>query len=1338
MPVLQSSRHIRNQTLSNQHLLHTITITAPEPRVIQNSLTVPPPEILRAGIKYQTLAAQVYHDQDDGVPADWEVLGDLNHPMGWRARAYKDNTGKVSVSFRGSATAKEFLVLDAGIALAMIPSLADIDPWLNNLGVNNLQDVVFVGHSLGATLATAKSVAVGGEAYVFDSPGLPGYSQDELSRVYDFESADNIVNDLPYEKAGTGQRYKIPLPPNVVQDIAIRKSYSEQLNAFYFVQNDVTRAINAAYLLVSNVENLMDIHSVSTIGQSMQNMSAGLQQQLSLQDPRYDTASQSGPYAIQMTYQVQSAIDYTNKLAKSARSASPTNQSPTEAENLFEAERKATLQALEDAQTSLNVYQSNYNPDAEETAHISEMRNKLSELQTFSKTASKEDFVDQQQVIANFTRQIKTEIDATASSVTKAVEYLKKPENRKYTLDLGYEILAGFGVKVSEEDKETWNASVAMLVTLSSDFNTYRIESKKYAHDSQFMCIEGPTPGEAFLSSSLENLQGFFNEMASIGSAFGRPEISQIATIGGSAVTIALQIGRMTGFVAGAFTPLGAIASIATASVSLFSALSGKAKAQQEQAEALQNALKQISQQIAALHQEMRASFDQVFKNQQAILEYVSNAFAAIDKNFITTFDMLNSIEQALRELEEQLNNQAVSAGLREFNAVTSTSTSIQQDHYAPSSREEATEAELVVERQAVLRNADNLIFWLNGGAASNDFTGGNFPLSSDPNTALINLNRRIRTSRYEFVVAHLVHYLQVFYPQSELGKYANSDVLNVTMWSSAVSYYAGVLRHNPAILEGYALDVLEDFQDKGMRLLQLITDLRKNDPFIDALFEDFEEDITRMMVQFKNFYYANAKLEFVPTTENGLSLTSFVNKDPTITNNQELAVARNQLINSIGMLAGGFPTFELANAYATQKQKRLYELHEHFTDLLSAKPNQVLTRYCLIDNVPHLAVFYCHTLTNSSGQTLGRLAIEFFNLDTKKWLSPQVMQYDPYPSNLMTWFNLEDVVITTSTSPEGVRNSNHFQMVGRIVTSNQNILTAVSFNRINNTWGIVWDTKHKYLEPMESARLYSYLSDQNILTIMMLQPKRYSGSDCNLPVLIRPVAPENYIFQELLPMGSASHPTSYSHFTCSIQNNVAWFIVASKPVEHHSLVWQLYFIPDLTQPTVQVIRANLNPNAAPLFAYDNVFISSVAVRMEIVNSKPYILFACSKYGLRLYSYDPNAGWGLLLDLQEILNSNLGWQDNAYRSTLTMKKSTWKQPADKTHEGLIITARSSRGEHVWVYSITDKTLLKTNVDRAEYDSTLNAVTPHVLMLGPEWSDARGYRDNPGGTTSVEV
>ena len=303
-------------------------------------------ETLTEARHYQLLCDQVRYSADAPIGEGWEVIApDFNSALGWRARAYKDKEGQVVVAFRGTKTFKEAFFLDSQIAVGVVPNIQkDVDDWLKQ---NNLTPTAYTGHSLGGTLASIVSVDQGKKpAHVFDTPGAPGHTKEDLVNVTAYQSEQNPINDVNsgYEKAGTV--HTIPLPPEILEEMALRQTSLEQLSKSYYVDNDATRGIKTAYKLVSTLQSLGDVHSVD-------NMGISINQRISLLDPKINTDTQQGTYSAQMLFQVQQANYLTQELIASA------NDSQLSAGD-FNAQRKAAEQSLQNAKTSLELYQAKY------------------------------------------------------------------------------------------------------------------------------------------------------------------------------------------------------------------------------------------------------------------------------------------------------------------------------------------------------------------------------------------------------------------------------------------------------------------------------------------------------------------------------------------------------------------------------------------------------------------------------------------------------------------------------------------------------------------------------------------------------------------------------------------------------------------------------------------------------------------------------------------------------------------------------------------------------------------------------------------------------------------
>lgn len=244
-----------------------------------------------------------------------------------------------------------------------------------------------------------------------------------------------------------------------------------------------------------------------------------------------------------------------------------------------------------------------------------------------------------------------------------------------------------------------------------------------------------------------EGAAGAFGAIAQLGQVFGNKDIARVGIIGQSAVKIAFSIAQLTGSGITAVTGLAALGPMGvmlSAGLAIFSCF----QKQPDQ-------LAEISKQIQALHQEMRASFGRVLKNQQLIydtlvkgLDYmVRGVKQPISSRLIDIWQYLQFMQEYARQERHQINLQEVES-LKE---------TIEQ--ISCESQQEMSEAV----KQKLKSCQSDLVSWLKNNACLPMYTGAlyigsfrsgdylkqlNEALENNPPSALIGMLAKLAKSQ--------------------------------------------------------------------------------------------------------------------------------------------------------------------------------------------------------------------------------------------------------------------------------------------------------------------------------------------------------------------------------------------------------------------------------------------------------------------------------------------------------------------------------------------------------------------------------------------------------------
>ena len=347
-----------------------------------------------------------------------------------------------------------------------------------------------------------------------------------------------------------------------------------------------------------------------------------------------------------------------------------------------------------------------------------------------------------------------------------------------------------------------------------------------------------PTPGEVFFSETLTNVESCFSAIALVGEKFGNPDIAKVGTIGACSANIVANVSSLLGYGALAITPLGAVAAIGMSAVTIYSSLSGKSSKAQQQAEQLQQALINISKQIAHMEDLMVDLFQQSFENDQVILDAISRGFADMQINFDQVNRLLNDITSYLSGMSYENTIGFVSILNDKLRDVLFRTKMLIADRYKKLRETESGKAQLTT---LILQNIEGLLSWLQEGSKNPILTGTIHELSSDKNTALIRLNEQ-RKYPLENTLGFLVNFLQRFYPQPGFNLNP-SDVFNISTWSLTASAYASLIQSQEEQGDDVGFSPateIQALQRQGSQLLYWISQLRSNDRLSEQVFQDY------------------------------------------------------------------------------------------------------------------------------------------------------------------------------------------------------------------------------------------------------------------------------------------------------------------------------------------------------------------------------------------------------------------------------------------------------------------------------------------------------------------
>jgi len=790
--------------------------------LMNNSASIPSPQDLQNANKYVTFSQHVRGPANAPMPqshGNWKAakkkdadeIAEINDPLGFRARLYTDNSEYV-IAFRGTQSLEELFLMDSQIAIGLLPDVySQIDTLLKNIPQGTPPDKIkFIGHSLGATLASAMSSDFGYEAWVYESPGVPGYSAEQLGNVHAFQSATpDVVNSLPYAKALDKNLFNIPLPAKVVQDILTRNNYMLRLNAENIVTNDATRAIRVVADITNQTMTLLDIHSIDT-------MSTALQELQALIYPEdLSSGKKSGSYSLEVLLHTQQALAYSKKLID-------TNQSSeTSKETDFIANKNAAWRAVSDAEKSIDIYKNCYliEENSPEDKLLKETSKQLNNLKNqLAKAKTVDDLEKVEKNITKTNKELQKLINGQAQEVSlksitnSAFETISLLD--KETAKLGMDILVAFGLKISPEDRAFTETSLAMIGALAKNYQISK----------------SPDSEGSFFADSLVTLNEYFVKLSALGESSEYANIAKVGSIGINAITIVKELNVLIKMETIGLAAINPVALIAVSAISIFSVLSRGSSKSKAEAEA--EALRYISQQIADLHQYVAEAFDQVFENQRKMMEALSRAFSEVEANFkVPVMKGLASIQQSILDLRYEINISFRELFLSAFTALVQQADRLTEGHF---------DSDVKYKSEKILSTTAKLLGWIKEQSEQPLITGLIHKLPHEKKAALQQINTLLSENDLDSVLGYFILFLEKFYPL-ELGFTVNAnEIANINTWTLAVSNYLKLLEIDGTLLRNYSLEQLQSIYRKATAFLKFIDHLRTNEGLQNAISQDY------------------------------------------------------------------------------------------------------------------------------------------------------------------------------------------------------------------------------------------------------------------------------------------------------------------------------------------------------------------------------------------------------------------------------------------------------------------------------------------------------------------
>ncbi len=202
----------------------------PETHTVDRSITA---EERKAAWQRAAIASAVYGGKDaHALPPGWKEVrkydrvSDKKSPKGFRAAVYKDSNGNYILAFAGTNDLKDLLDNSrqaAGVRSRQYDRAVALAQEWQEKAKEEGKAIEFVGHSLGGGLATVAAVVTGGNATVFNPPGV---HQNTIERYLNkdkanaaLENAKNNITAFRYQGEFLGLQDKLvagALLPNLV------------------------------------------------------------------------------------------------------------------------------------------------------------------------------------------------------------------------------------------------------------------------------------------------------------------------------------------------------------------------------------------------------------------------------------------------------------------------------------------------------------------------------------------------------------------------------------------------------------------------------------------------------------------------------------------------------------------------------------------------------------------------------------------------------------------------------------------------------------------------------------------------------------------------------------------------------------------------------------------------------------------------------------------------------------------------------------------------------------------------------------------------------------------